>query len=207
MKILLLEDDIPLNKVIKKVLELDHHVVTTFTDGGKLINALDHSFDLYLLDINVPHISGLELLDIILDQDDRAKVIMISANTDLKSLQTAYDIGCVDYLKKPFHIVELRAKVKRLEISREHLPSGLKLKNDADTLTKKEKRFLDLLLDNLAFVVSYGMIESYVYESKPMSLDALRTLVRRLRAKLADDIIENIVDEGYRISKIPKVSV
>ena len=203
MNILLLEDDIALNKAIKRVLELEHHTVQTFTDGQVLLEALDQSYDLYILDINVPHISGLALLEMILDQNDQAKVIMISSNTDLKSLQTAYDLGCVDYLKKPFHIAELKAKISRLKLSREHLSSTVKLKPDADTLSKKEKRLLNLLLDNISLVVTYMMIENYVYENKRMSMDALRALVRRLRAKLMYDLIENVIEEGYTISKIP----
>ena len=206
MKILLLEDDIPLNKAIKKVLELDHHTVDTFMDGEDIIGSFDQGYDLYILDINVPHISGLELLDIILDHNDQAKVIMISSNTDMQSLETAYDLGCVDYLKKPFHIAELRAKINRLKISREHLASGIKLKNKSDPLSKKEKRLLNLLLDNISHVVNYEKIQSYVYENKPMSMDALRALTRRLRSKLSDDIIENIIDEGYTISSVPNIS-
>ena len=203
MNILLLEDDIALNKAIKRVLELDYHIVDTFVDGQTLVESLGKSYNLYILDINVPHISGLELLDIILLQNDQAKVIMISSNTDVNSLQTAYDLGCVDYLKKPFHITEIRAKVNRLRISREDLFSGIKFKSDSDTLTKKEKRLLSLLLDNLDLVVSYEMIGNYVYEHKPMSMDALRALVRRLRGKMEDDIIQNIVDEGYSIVNVP----
>jgi diguanylate cyclase (GGDEF)-like protein len=203
MKILLLEDDISLNKAINKVLELDHHTVDTFIDGEDIIGSFDKGYDLYILDINVPNISGLELLDIILDHNDQAKVIMISSNTDVQSLETAYDLGCVDYLKKPFHIAELRAKINRLKISREHLASGIKLKSENDPLAKKEKRLLNLLLDNISLVVKYEMIENYVYENKPMSMDALRALVRRLRSKLSDDIIENIIDVGYTISNVP----
>jgi len=203
MKILLLEDDIALNKAIKRVLELDHHTVDTFIDGEAIIKSFDQGYDLYILDINVPNISGLELLDMILNHNDQAKVIMISSNTDVQSLETAYNIGCVDYLKKPFHIAELRAKINRLKISREHLASGIKLKSENDPLAKKEKRLLNLLLDNVSLVVKYDLIENYVYENKPMSMDALRALVRRLRSKLSDDIIENIIDVGYTISKVP----
>lgn len=203
MNIILLEDDIALNKAIKKVLELDHHTVDTYTDGRDLMESLDQRHDLYILDINVPHVTGLELLDMILLQNDQAKVIMISSNTDIQSLQKAYDIGCVDYLKKPFHIAEIRAKINRLKISREHLFSDIKLKIEAETLTKKEKRLLTLLLDNITLVVSYNMIDNYVYENKHMSMDALRALVRRLRFKLEDDIIKNIIDEGYSILSIP----
>lgn len=206
MKILLLEDDISLNKAIKKVLELDYHIVNTFTDGQELLDSLDQSYDLYILDINVPHISGLELLDMILLQNDQAKVIMISSNTDVQSIQIAYNSGCVDYLKKPFYIAELRAKISRLNIENRYLMSGVRFKNEDDPLSKKEKSLLKLLLNNLSLVVTYEMIEQAVYENKPMSMDAIRALVRRLRAKLADDIIENTIDEGYCICSLPSDS-
>lgn len=206
MNILLLEDDIALNKVIRRVLEIDHHNVSTFTDGLELLESLDQKHEIYILDINVPNISGLELLDIILGQNPQAKVIMISSNTDLQSLQTAYDLGCVDYLKKPFHITELRAKINRLKSEREHLVSLVNLKDTREVLTKKEKRLLNILLDNQTHTVTYDMIEQDVYENKPMSMDALRALVRRLRVKLADDIIENVIDEGYSISNLSAVS-
>ncbi len=203
MNILLLEDDISLNKVIKKVLELDRHIVDTFMDGQALMNSLDGIYDLYILDINVPHVSGLELLDMILLQNDQAKVIMISSNTDMQSLQTAYDLGCIDYLKKPFHIVELRAKISHLNTQDIDLLSTVKLKHESDPLSKKERRLLKLLLSNVSHVVTYEMIEHDIYENKPMSMDALRALVRRVRAKLIDDIIENIIDEGYIIPSVP----
>jgi len=93
-----------------------------------MIEAIDQGYDLYILDINVPRISGLELLDLILHKNDQARVIMISSNTDVQSLETAYALGCVDYLKKPFHITELRAKINRLKLSREHLASTINLK-------------------------------------------------------------------------------
>jgi diguanylate cyclase (GGDEF)-like protein len=203
MKILLLEDDIALNKAIKKVLELDDHTVDTFFSGQDVIDALDKPYHLYILDINVPELSGMAILDIILLQNTQAQVIMISSNTDVQSLQTAYDIGCVDYLKKPFHIAELRAKISRLELTREHLISTIQLKSEDEVLTKNERKLLSLLLDNLSQVVNYEMIENHVYENRSMSMDALRALMRRLRSKLADDIIVNIIDEGYSIPTLP----
>lgn len=203
MKILLLEDNTALNKAILKVLKLDNHTVDSYTDGQEVLNAITDSYDLYILDINVPHINGLELLDLISTHNSQAKVIMISANTDMYSLQEAYKLGCVDYLKKPFHLEELRVKIDNLKIPRENLISSVALKDNNDSLTKKEKRFLNLLLDNQDVTVTYTMIENYVYENKAMSMDALRALVRRVRAKLADDIIHNVLDEGYTVSQVP----
>jgi diguanylate cyclase (GGDEF)-like protein len=205
MNIVLLEDDIALNKAIRKVLELDGHYVDSFFNGKEIMNALDKRYDLYILDINVPYMSGLDILDSILLQNKRSKVIMISSNTDIQSIQKAYDIGCVDYLKKPFHIAELRAKINHLEIPTAHLYTSIKLKKNARTLTKKEAKLLNLLLDHLGLTVNYEMIDNYVYESKTMTMDALRALVRRLREKLAYDIIENVVDQGYRVSHIPNI--
>ena len=206
MKILLLEDDIALNKAIQRVIALDQHTIDAFFDGQSLMDALEKRYDLYILDINVPKISGLDLLAAILLQNPQAKVIMISAHTDMQSIQKAYDIGCVDYIKKPFHIAELRAKINRLNISKEHLYTGITLEIDAQPLTKKEKKLLNILLDNLTHVVNYEMIDTQVYQDKNMTMDALRALVRRLRSKLSEDIIENVIDEGYKISHLPNLS-
>lgn len=200
MKILLLEDDMALNRAIKKVLELEKsNNVETFFDGEEALNALDTQYDLYIMDINVPNVNGLELLRLIHNQNTQAKVIIISANTDLNTLKKAYALGCVDYLKKPFHLEELRIKINNLKIPK-HFTSTIQLKNDDDTLTKKEKDLLNLLLENQDTVVTYELIADYVYKNNAMSMDALRTLVRRLRSKLPENIIKNILDEGYSVS-------
>lgn len=199
MKILLLEDDVALNRAIKKVTEIDKHATTSYLDGQEVLDNLDERYDLYILDINVPNINGLELLNLIYTKDKTSKVIIISANTDLDSLQTAYKSGCVDYLKKPFHLEELRLKIARLNILFTDLFSSVKLKNEDDSFTKKEKDLLMLLLNNKDTIVTYMIIEENIYKDKNMSMDSLRALVRRLRMKLADDIIQNVLEEGYRI--------
>ena len=203
MNILLLEDDAALNRAIQKVLELDNNnKVETFLDGQAVLDALHRSYDLYIMDVNVPNINGLDLLRVIHDKNNLAKVIIISSNADLNTLQEAYALGCVDYIRKPFHLDELRIKIDKLKIPRKHLSSSLKLKNDTDTLTKKERDLLNLLLENQETVVTYALIEEHVYQDHTMSMDALRALVRRLRSKLADDIIKNILDEGYAVSDV-----
>jgi len=203
MKILLLEDNISLNKAIVKVLQLDQHIVKSYFDGQEVLDTFDDTYDLYIFDINVPHINGLELLHLIYTHDNQSKVLMISSNTDINSLKAAYKLGCVDYLRKPFPLEELRIKIDRLDIPKISFSSSIKLKNHDDTLTKKEKALLDLLLDNSDIVVTYEMIDNDVYKDRAMSMDGLRALIRRLRAKLADDIINNVVDEGYTVSQSP----
>ena len=200
MKILLLEDTTALNKAITKVLKLNRHIVDAFTDGKAVLDVIEKSYDLYILDINVPHVNGLELLELICAHNPHAKVIIISANTDIRYVQEAYKLGCVDYLKKPFHLEELRVKIEKLTIATDSLLQHIAFKESIDALTKKEKRFLTLLIDHCNEVVTYGMIEAYVYEESAMSMNALRALVKRVRSKLAQDIIENVVDEGYSMN-------
>lgn len=198
MKILLLEDDIALNKSICDALIYSGYSVDTFFDGNDVIDNLSSIYDLYIMDINVPNISGLELLNLIHNQTNQSKIIMISANTDINIIKNAYNLGCVDYLKKPFHLEELRIKIDMLFSNSNSLLEELKLKPDSN-LSKKEKRFLTLLLNNKNSVTTYQMIDEFVYEDKLMSMDGLRALIRRLRTKLEDDVIKNILEEGYTI--------
>ena len=198
MKILLLEDDIALNKSIYDALVYSGYSVDTFFDGNDVIDNLSSIYDLYIMDINVPNISGLELLNLIHNQTNQSKIIMISANTDINIIKNAYNLGCIDYLKKPFHLEELRIKIDMLFSNTNSQLKEIKLKPDS-TLSKKEKRFLTLLLNNRHQVTTYQMIDEFVYEDKLMSMDGLRALVRRLRTKLEDDVIKNVLEEGYTI--------
>ena len=198
MKILLLEDDIALNKSIYDALVYSGYSVDTFFDGNDVIDNLNSIYDLYIMDINVPNISGLELLNLIHNQTCQSKIIMISANTDINIIKNAYNLGCIDYLKKPFHLEELRIKIDMLFSNSNSLLEELKLKPDSN-LSKKEKRFLTLLLNNKNSVTTYQMIDEFVYEDKLMTMDGLRALIRRLRTKLEDDVIKNVLEEGYTI--------
>lgn len=201
MKILLLEDDVALNKIIKKITEIDRHTTTSYLDGQDVFNNLNDNYDLYILDINVPNINGLELLNLIYKKDNTSKVIIISSNTDIDSIQKAYKFGCIDFLKKPFHLEELRIKINKLNTEYDLL-SKIKIKDEANNLTKKEKALLNLLLQNKEQIVTYATIEANVYKDGLMSMDSLRALVRRLRLKLEDDIIHNALEEGYIITSL-----
>ncbi len=199
MKILLLEDNLSLNRAIKKVTELDKHTTVSYIDGQDVLDNIDDRYDLYILDINVPNVNGLELLDIIYTKNNKSKVIIISSNIDMYSIHKAYKLGCMDYLKKPFHVEELRLKIDKLSLPVSDILSSIKLK-EGSSLTKKEKGLLLILLENVNSPVTYEMIEDSVYEGGSMSMDSLRALVRRVRLKLVEDTIENVLEEGYLIS-------
>ena len=198
MKILLLEDNVALNRAITKLLNKDEHQVNSFYSGADVLNCMElFTYQLYILDINVPDVNGLDVLKFIYDYNNYAKVIIISSNSDLKSIQKAYDYGCKDYLKKPFHVEELRLKITLyVKENRRYLDSVSLQENEK--LTKMEKNFLMLLLKHKGLLVTYATIESVVYEGREMNIESLRTMIRRLRKKLQGGTIENVLGEGYR---------
>lgn len=210
MKIFLLEDDYNLNEAIKDSLEIYDFEVLSFYDGKVAFENLTNNCDIYLLDINTPNTSGLELLDYIKNINPSSKVIIISANIDIETIRKAYYLKCDDYLKKPFDIEELSLKIKK------YIPNQEKISLDENSfydfkskeiyineylveLTKNEKNLLFLLMQNKGNKISYAQIEDYVYNGNSKSSDAIRSLVKRLRKKLPKELILNSLDEGYYI--------
>ncbi len=102
-KILLLEDDVLLAETIQELLESQDYSITLVTTGNEAVDiTYDNSFDLYIFDINVPDINGLDLLESLRAADDTTPAIFISALVDINSISKAFEIGADDYIKKPF---------------------------------------------------------------------------------------------------------
>jgi len=194
MKILLLEDDKQLNNAITTYLKLKNYTVDSFFDGETVMNNLG-GYDLYLLDINTPNISGLEILTYLNKITRVEKVIMISANIQVDILKQAYDNGCYDYLKKPFQIEELFFKIQRIE---KEIIYKTSLKSDI-SLTKKELSLYTLLEKNKNSIVTYAQIELHIFDNEATSLSNIRALVKRLRKKIGKEEITTVVNIGYRL--------
>ena len=211
MKIFLLEDDYSLNETIKEMLELNFHEVDAFYDGEVAYNNITTNvYDLYILDINIPSINGLEILKSIKNISTKIKVIIISANINIETIKEAYSYGCDDYLKKPFDVEELILKIEKYNTKEKNIildqnvyfntiSKELFINNNEIELTKNEKSILILLLDNRGKAISHENIEDFVYKGEPKSSDAIRSLIKRLRKKLSRNLILNSVDAGYFI--------
>ncbi len=209
MKILLLEDNKTLNETIKLKLELKGYEVHSFFDGLKAYDNVTEGFSCFILDINVPNIDGIKILKKIREYYVEIPVIIISATVELDIIKKSYDFGCNDYLKKPFFIDELEIKVDKLcNFSKKEIyfdensifnfyEHSIKVENAEILLTKKESLLLNLFLINKNKLVSYENIENYVWEWEYASLDAIRTLVKRLRKKLSKPYIKASSTRGY----------
>ena len=209
MKLLLLEDNKKLNETITKRLKLKGYKVESFMDGADAFNAISEGFSCFILDINVPNIDGIKILKKIREYYTEVPVIIISASVELDVIKQSYDFGCNDYLKKPFFIDELEIKVQKLCKIQDELikfdencyfdfkSSKIVINNEEIRLTKKEKLLMNLFLDNKNQILSYESIENYVWEGSYVSLDSIRSLVRRLRKHLDNKYVTTVIDTGY----------
>lgn len=217
MKILLLEDEVMLNESICEYLEVDGHQVDSFFDGVSAFEKIqDTSYDLLILDINVPGIDGLSFLEKLHALKIHTPTIYISALVDIEDISRAYDLGCYDYLKKPFHLKELTLRLERVKLTNEtprvHLRlsknysydqehSTLLFAQEPCTLTKRQSQIIDLLARNRGLVVDFEQFSVYVWDNQVVDNATIRAEVNRLKKHLKEDIIINVRGMGYMIEK------
>jgi len=217
MKILLLEDEIMLNESICEYLEEDGHKIETFLDGLQAYESIkENSYDLLILDINVPGIDGLSFLEKIHTLKIHVPAIYISALVDIEDISRAYNLGCYDYLKKPFHLKELSLRIDRVKLEKEtprvHLRlsknysydqehSLLLFNNEPQVLSKKQSQIIDLLARNRGMVVDFEQFRIYVWDEHIIDNATIRAEINRLKKFLQEDVIINVRGMGYMIDK------
>ncbi len=216
MKILLLEDEYTLRESIKELLQECNYIIDDYSNGEEAFDAIYYnSYDLFLLDVNVPGMNGFELLEQVRKNDIETPAIFITSLTEIDNLEKGFDLGCNDYIKKPFDLAELKLRVatalkQNLPKSKNNIISlGCKYKYDTKNfiltrndkevqLSKTEKMILDLLIKNKNKTVSQEMIIDYVWDDYVDPAN-VRVQINNLRKKLDKDLIKNIRGAGYRL--------
>ena len=113
IKILLLEDDPNLAKSLIKYLQRHDYDVDWVKQGEEAIDlSCDNKYDLYLFDVNVPLVNGIDVLTGLCQAEDRTPTIIISAQIDIDSMTKGFTAGADDYVKKPFDPEELLLRIK-----------------------------------------------------------------------------------------------
>ena len=113
MKILIVEDEMSLQEVIRRSLEQERYVVETASDyESALEKTAAYDYDCILLDIMLPDGSGLELLEKLKQMRKSESVIIVSARDSLEDKIAGLELGADDYLPKPFHLAELHARIR-----------------------------------------------------------------------------------------------
>jgi DNA-binding response OmpR family regulator len=219
MKILLLEDERMLSEAIAEYLvALGHRVIPCYDGKDALAQVQSENFDLLILDINVPGIDGLDLLEQLHLLKIRPPAIYISALVDIEGISRAYDLGCFDYLKKPFHLKELSLRIDKVMqtclIPQSHVRLSKSYAYDASTstllcdnvtqpLSKRQLQIIDLLSRNRGRVVDFDQFRTYIWDDEYVDNATIRAEVSRLKKSLKEDFIQNIRALGYMID-IPR---
>ena len=113
VKILLMEDDPNLAKSLVKYLEKSGYAVDLAKNGEEAIDlSYVNKYNLYLFDVNVPLVNGIEVLDGLRGAEDKTPAIFISAQIDIDSMAKGFNAGADDYVKKPFDPEELLLRIK-----------------------------------------------------------------------------------------------
>ncbi len=206
-KILLLEDAIDLAETIKELLEESGFVVDMVHNGNDAVDAsYEGQYDLYIFDINVPDMSGLELLESLREADDATPAIFISALVDMNSIAKAFEIGAEDYLKKPFFPEELLIRVKakfahtHKEIALQtlrYLPSSKELyrENRIVPLGEVQECLCDIFMHNIGSVLDKGVLMECLHHPSDA---ALRVAINKFK-QLTGLEIKNIRGVGYML--------
>jgi len=215
MKILLLEDDVMLNRAITQYLQTKNHSVRTTRDGTNCLKVIDEEdFELLILDINVPDINGFEVLEILHEKNIQIPTIFISALINIEEITKAFELGCYDYLKKPFHLKELTLRINKLSQS-QIIPKQNKILSDAysfntntlallynniaHVLPKRQIQIIQLLARYKNTAVNYDMFRELVWQDDTIDNATIRAEINRLKKALKEDFIRNIRGLGYII--------
>lgn len=206
-KILLLEDDLLLSQTLQELLSDEGYSVTLVENGNDAIDkSYDEKFDLYVFDINVPDITGLELLESLRNADDNTPTIFISALVDIESISKAFKIGAEDYIKKPFFPEELLIRInsklqpRQTDITYKNLEFNLSsklLKIDGHTISLGEvqEKLLELFLTNQNQVLDKDILLDCLDKPSPT---ALRVAITKLKQTTGLNIV-NIRGVGYSL--------
>jgi DNA-binding response OmpR family regulator len=210
--ILLLEDDEILSETLLDLLELHNYQVTIANNGEEALEiTFNHTFDLFLFDVNTPKLNGFDLLKALRDADIKTPAIFITSLNDIASLSKGFEVGADDYLKKPFDFNELLVRIKALISKTYHSTSDkieykdfffdinneiLEQNGTPIKLTKSEKKLLKIFLKSINHTIQKELIFN---EFENLSDGSLRVHLSSLR-KIGFDIISE-KSIGYRLAK------
>ena len=217
MKILLLEDEYSLRISVEEFLTDLGYEVDGIMDGLEAYDAVyDKTYDLLLLDVNVPSLNGFELLRKLRSDDIMIPAIFLTSMTNMNDLKEGYKRGCCDYIRKPFDLEELELRIDQAILSHlkndgnsvelgcdlmYDLKTGKLTKNNEEIILRKtEKDLLEVLIKHKNLVVSTQMFQDEVW-GEYVEPATIRVQLNNLKKKLPENIIQNRRGLGYIIER------
>jgi len=222
LRILVVEDEQDLNRVIVKKLKMEGYSVDSCYDGEA---ALDYiymtSYDAVILDILMPKKNGYQVLAYIREKKIPTPVLFLTAKDSLDDRIKGLDLGADDYLVKPFHFGELMARLRAMvrrnygTVSNQLQVDNLILNSDTHVVTRagkdislsaKEFSMLEYLMQNEGIVLSRGRLEEHLWDLEYQGAsNMIDVYIRYLRQKIDRDydvkLIHTVRGVGYVLRK------
>lgn len=221
MRILIVEDEKALAKLVADRLTRDHYTVDISNDGEEgLYNALSGAYDLIILDIMLPKKSGIEILKEVRKENTEVKIIMLTAKAELEDKLAGFNYGANDYVPKPFHIDELSARVNaQLNIGKaannsikfgdiilDYDSSKIKCTETGEdvSINNKEFHLLEYLINNPGRILSREIIYDRVWgsdsEAVSNNLEVYMSFVRKKLKIIGSKVsIKTVRNMGYKL--------
>ena len=221
MKILIVEDEFKIAKSLKRGLEEEQFIVETVGDGIDAYNKITNwEYDLIILDLMIPRMSGIEVLEKMRENKIYTPVIILTAKDSVRDKVHGLNNGADDYLAKPFSFEELLARIRSLirrattkddsiiidDLEFNSQKNFVKRSGQDIELTRKEFQLLEYLIRNKGFVLSEEKILNHVWDYDYMNnSNIVAATVKNLRLKIdkkfhkSKSLIKNIRGLGYKI--------
>lgn len=215
-RICLVEDESDLNQILKLYLERANYTVIPCSTIAEAQNHLNEQIPLWVLDLMLPDGNGLELLKQIKKMDENTAVVIISAKGDRFDRVAGFEVGCDDYIAKPFLPAELVFRVDRLfkqmpalcshndliQIDPYTIDSGKRLvlkDNRRIDITSRELDVILFFIEHKGQAISREVLLNSVWGSDYFGNDrVVDNYIKNIRKKLPDFSIETIYGYGYR---------
>ena len=220
MKVLIVEDEKKLLRLLEEGLNILGYVTDTASDGEEALDlAYVENYDIIILDINLPKKDGFEVLRDIRQFNREVNIIMLTARSDIDDRVRGLDYGANDYMTKPFDLKELDARMRSL-LRRKSIMEETEIRINGlsfDTvkrevaydgrilaLTAKETGIIEYLFLNRQRYVTVEEIMEHIWDSNADDFsNTVRVHMSSLRKKIkkatGKNYIENVIGKGYKI--------
>jgi len=213
VRILIVEDDAILADGLMHSLRDSGYAVDWVKTGTEADNALTAAeFDLLILDLGLPKMSGLDVLKRLRGRNSRLPVLILTAQDSVENRVTGLDLGADDYLAKPFALAELEARVRALtrrghsgapttlrhgKLAYDTIGKIAQLDGQALELSARELALLEILMQRTGRLVSKEQLVDHLCEwGEEVSTNAIEVYVHRLRKKLETGRVKIITVRG-----------
>ena len=219
MRLLVVEDDLALQRQLVEALSANGYAVDIASDGREaLYLGQEQEYDAVILDVGLPLMDGISVLRKWRTEQRTMPVLILTARDDWHDKVSGIDAGADDYVTKPFHLQELLARVRALirrasgvadatlrcgKLELDTRTSRVSCENEVIVLTSHEFKILSYLMHHLDEVVSRSDLTEHIYaQDFDRDSNTIEVMIGRLRKKLPEGLIQTVRGMGYRMSKV-----